>query len=145
MMHLLRPTRLLFLLTAMCVSACAREDDPDTNALYFGLNGRAWEVRLHTRGGTDLSAGWNGYTFEFLSPAGLLYIECGNDPDIVLGEYRALKGNEQTLLEIELLSAASECDSLAGRWQSLSISKRKADFARRVARTGELERLQFRK
>jgi hypothetical protein len=141
MMCLSRPFCVFFLLAALCLGACTREDDPDTTALYEGMDRGLWEVRLHTRGATDLTESWQGYTFTFDNYEGL-FVERGTGIDDIYGDFRAREGNGQTWLEMEF-SPASECDSLAGRWQTLSISNRRADFARRVAHTGELERLQF--
>jgi hypothetical protein len=141
MMHLLRPIRLLFLLSALCLLTCEREDAPDTTALYDGIDRGSWQVRIHTRGATDFTESWVGYTFSFHDAEGLS-VDRVNNPDPIYGDYRAREGNGLTWLEMEF-SPASECDSLAGRWQALSISNRRADFARRVASTGELERLQF--
>jgi hypothetical protein len=143
MMFLSRPIGLFFLLAVVCLSACTRDDDPDGDRVYFGLQGD-WEVRIHTRGGTDLRESWNGYSFYFESVEGMLYMDRYDDGDYILAEYRTLETNGLTLLEIECLTAASVCDSLAGRWQALNINGIKADFARRVASTGALERLQFR-
>ncbi len=130
---------------ALCLSACARDEDPDAYALYDRICSWNWEVETLTRGTTDLNAEIQHYTFDFLRLEESLVAERQFDIDSIVGvngEFQTYHEAGKTWLRMAFASP-SVCDSLAGDWQALRISRRKVDLARTHPRTGELERLQF--
>lgn len=123
------------------LSACTREDDPDSTAMYEYLMRGSWEVKVHKRGSVDLRDATRGYDFGFDDAEGV-FVGRGLEDVPVRGDWRALESGGLTWLHVEF-SPASSIDSIGGDWQALNIGRRAANFARRTV-TGELERLEFR-
>lgn len=130
----------------LCHASCTEEVDPKISTVHFGMGQGVWKIRKYTRGEENLRDKTKDMEFTFDDVDQSIAVDWQERDDsvtIILGDYEAVEERDQVWLVLDFVPT-SPCDDLDGMWQALSVTPDKADFARYVPATGEVERLQFR-